>query len=165
MRIRQLVPLFIFGGLLFWFWLGTKAGNTQEYIESPYVYVVEAERCLHGPETEESLIRKQTGFRVKGTAGILTALHGIADCESMMAISEAENGEAFGRLELVAADVDRDVALLLPDNLDATEERAFALEGLDLFTDTTEISYDGLYVIGHPYGARAQYMTEQIQLR
>ncbi|MBX3016217.1 MAG: trypsin-like peptidase domain-containing protein, partial [Caldilineaceae bacterium] len=142
--------------------------KAQEFTESPYVFMIEAERCLHEPEsvtTDDRPIRRQTGFRVKGVAGIITALHGIVDCELISAVSESKEGEAFGDLEIIAVDIDRDVATLLPRGISTGTVTAMIQVGFEVAADNHTTDYTVLHLIGHPYGARAQYTTEQIKLR
>ena len=70
------------------------------------IYQITASERLHEPSEST-----QTGFIVKGTRGIYTALHGVVDAKRIEGASQAAN-EAFSALQISAADPDNDVALL-----------------------------------------------------
>src|SRR5258707_12488452 len=52
----------------------------------------------------------QTGFRVTKPPGLITALHGEADCSTISAYNEY--GDSLNDLKVTQVDIDRDVALL-----------------------------------------------------
>ncbi len=90
----------------------------QQQPISPDIFRLEISECTHLPE----VIRYQTGFRVVGTVGIVTALHGVADdCQTINAVGDSGNGPVFNNLDLIEADVDRDVALLSSDEVKAAK--------------------------------------------
>jgi len=118
---------------------------------SPHVAKVIAEGC-----SQEPIQRTQSGFRVRGKAGIVTALHGVAGCRQISAIPGGGQ-PAITELSIEEVDVGRDVALL--------QRMAAPLEptaGLDW---EPELRYDGLSVIGYPYGIPSQLRSRQLQLR
>ena len=81
--------------------------GAQSQNESPYIYKIIAAECKHTPNG-----RILTGFRVKGVHGIVTALHGVADCKVIRAESSAPNTRSLENLHRAAADIDHDVVLL-----------------------------------------------------
>jgi len=87
--------------------------QTPTFQPNPYVYRITIDGCPHAPEN-----RRQTGFRVRGQAGIVTALHGLADCPAASINAEYSDGVLSG-LALVAVDLDRDMALLTAPELEA----------------------------------------------
>ena len=62
----------------------------------------------------------QTGFRLQGTNGIITALHGVVGGDNFKALNKF--GKIYINLELVEVDVDRDLALLRNDELLKSDE-------------------------------------------
>src|ERR1044071_9832439 len=50
--------------------------------QNKYVYSVKIAVCKFMPTS----LRSQTGFRVRGIKGIVTALHGVADCNDIRVI-------------------------------------------------------------------------------
>ncbi len=168
MRKWWLIISWLLIGGSFSIFQASPAAHAQQYSESPYVFIVEAEHCLHEADataTDDPQIRRQTGFRVQGVAGVVTALHGIVDCEAISAFSESEAGEAFGDLAIIAVDIDRDIARLLPKGIAADQVDTLAQVGFVTAPDEQLPADVDLHLIGHPYGARAQYTTEQITLR
>ncbi len=136
------VMLLIFTSLVF--------AQTPTFQPNPYVYRVTVDGCTHPPTN-----RRQTGFRVQGEHGIVTALHGLADCPEATINAEYTNG-VFRQLTLVAVDIDRDIALLSSSELDVDMTEGLAAP----HTDT--IARDGLYALGYPYGKTYQEPTTQI---
>lgn len=80
--------------------------------QTEHVYLV----YIPGTRNHEPLL--QTGFRLAGTKGIVTALHGVADGRRFSALT---GQRTLRDLSLVAVDVDRDLALLLSKELDLAE--------------------------------------------
>jgi hypothetical protein len=70
----------------------------------PFIYRIIVSGCNHEPTK-----RVQTGFRVKGLAGIVTALHGVAGCNTIFARSD---DDWFGDLTIARVDIENDLALL-----------------------------------------------------
>jgi hypothetical protein len=86
----------------------------------------------------------QTGFRLSGIPGIITALHGVVHGTELSALNEYGG---FDRLRISKVDIERDVALLDSDAPD--------LSGFDGLTpaDTHGLNpHDTLNVWGFPYG-------------
>ena len=105
------------------------------------VYLIKMFGCTYKP-----VERSQTGFRVRGVKGLVTALHGLADCEKITASSR--RGLFLDQpLTIRKVDIDHDVALLSSPQLEAAGEGGLevadtvALEPLQIVT-----------VYGHPYG-------------
>jgi hypothetical protein len=109
--------------------------------QDEYVYLVKMFGCAHSP-TE----RSQTGFRVRGLKGLVTALHGVADCQKVTASSR--KGLFLDQpLTLVKIDVDHDVALLSSPQLDASGS-----DGLEVSGRVIWQSLESVTAFGHPYG-------------
>jgi S1-C subfamily serine protease len=102
-------------------------------------YLIRAENCSYRPDN-----RLQTGFTVRGTKGIVTALHGVAGCQTILAVSAEE---IVLHLKITKMDFDRDVALLSSAELDSLKASGFDLEGSVAWT-----SLGTVRVFGYPYG-------------
>lgn len=104
--------------------------------ESGYVLHIEASSCKAQPGS-----RAQTGFRLRGQRGIVTALHGVVDC-SFITARQGDGGQALRGLTIALADVRHDVALLRSPALkdDAGFEMAATLPG----------GSSRVWVLGHP---------------
>jgi len=126
--------------------------QTPTFQPNPHVYRITIDGCPHSPAN-----RRQTGFRVRGQAGIVTALHGLADCPAADINAEYSDGVLRG-LALVAVDLDRDMALLTSPELAAGTTIGLAAPPKDT------VALDGLYAIGHPYGKTYQEPTTQITI-
>lgn len=124
--------------------------QTPTFAPQPYIYRIKVAGCDHEPK-----IRHQTGFLVRGEGGIVTALHGVADCPDATIEAESAQGD-FAALTIQAVDIDRDVALL------SSPEVADKLaEGLEApYSD--RIARTGLHALGYPYGKTDQEPTTQI---
>lgn len=147
----------------------------QEFYESPYVILLQATKCVHSPTASsgttnaqtsgEQKTRFQTGFRVEGKSGIFTALHGIADCDSIYIPS----GE-YPALRLFEVDIDRDVARLcmtkeLRTNPQTQQPECLSNSLEDGFTPAvvTNAPLPQLKIVGHPAGSPGQYTIESIK--
>lgn len=102
--------------------------------------------------------RSLTGFLVKDISvgnepvdGIVTALHGVADCESIE-VTDAK----WIELQLFAVDIDRDVALLVPN---ASSNPLQQQAGLTITQVMPENIVKDIYVVGHPYNRVDQVLT------
>lgn len=126
--------------------------QTPTFQSQPYIYRIKVEGCKHAP-----FVRRQTGFLVRGRGGIVTALHGVADCPEANIRAESVHGD-FTVLTMSAVDVDRDVAFLTSSELATKLD-----EGLEA-PDTESVSREGLYAIGYPYGKTNQEPTTQISV-
>ncbi len=137
-NIYKISPLIL--GLVFWI------TPVFAQTESPYIFKIKTNHCKQKPQI-------LTGFRVKGLAGIITALHGVVSCQTIVA--RGINIIGFRNLKITKADVSRDVALLYSSELSSS------LVGLE---PSKNSSYDGLHVMGHPLGIQAQ-LTSKLQIR
>src|ERR1044072_3003447 len=109
--------------------------------QEEHVYLVKMFDCVHQPTQ-----RSQTGFRVRGLKGIVTALHGVADCRLITASSK--RGPILDQpLTIRKIDVDHDVALLSSSQLDTMRD-----EGFDVAENIVWESLKSVKVYGHPYG-------------
>ncbi len=84
----------------------------------------------------------QTAFRLKGTKGLITTLHGVADGEIFSAINESNF--VLNRLRIVSVDISNDIALVGSDELNN-----LPADGLEIGTMKSAEQY---YVKGHPIG-------------
>lgn len=105
------------------------------------VYLVKMFQCIYEPHE-----RSQTGFRVRKLKGLVTALHGVADCQRMTVSSKS--GPIFKQpLTIRSIDKDHDVALLSSAEFDTAPDDGFELaEPLNL------MAHQSVKVVGHPYG-------------
>lgn len=105
--------------------------------DSRYVFHIEASGCQSLP-----LNRSQTGFRLQGISGIVTALHGVAGCNFITARQDSEHGQTFTNLILGFADRTHDAALLT----------STSIRGVDGFQEAPHIPEGPMevWVIGHP---------------
>jgi trypsin-like peptidase len=109
--------------------------------QDEHVYLIKMFDCTHKPAE-----RSQTGFRVRGIKGLVTALHGIADCQKIMASSK--NGLFLDQpLTINKMDVDHDVALLSSPQIDSAPDG-----GLNIADNVDWKSLGMVKVYGHPYG-------------
>ncbi len=102
--------------------------QTPSFTPSPHVYRMVIGGCAQPP-----LARTQTGFRVKDPAlvGIVTALHGVAGCQTITAMPDGESTPLLD-LTITQVDIARDVALLGSKQIDA-----LPLDGLTPALETT----------------------------
>lgn len=122
--------------------------------ETPYIFRIEVSECKNEPA-----IRRQTGFLIRdeNVTGIVTALHGVADCPQIRAIgTESE----FADLQIVEVDIGRDLALLWSERAEAA-----ASGGLRIETDLEATEGDSIYTIGYPVNLVEQLPTRQMTLR
>jgi hypothetical protein len=113
------------------------AANAQE----ANVYLIKMFDCAHQPTQ-----RSQTGFRVRGVKGLITALHGVADCQRITASSR--KGLLLDQpLIIKKIDVDRDVALLSSSQIEGAPDG-----GLIAADNVAWESLGTVKVYGHPYG-------------
>lgn len=138
---------------------GANVAQAQGELESPDIFRLEISECKHDPAG----VRYQTGFRVAGTAGVVTALHGVADdCKQINAVGGGDDGPVFEGLSVSKVDVDADIALLSSQEL-AAAERKPQLKAMS--PGTTLKSSDSLRVIGYPYGMYAQLASTSLRVR
>lgn len=126
---------------------------TVSQANNPNVYLVKAFNCQFEPKA-----RTLTGFRARGLKGIVTALHGVADSGKIMV--QNNTGHVFSQqLRIVKVDVDRDLALLSSDEIEAEPA-----EGFEIAQNVNWNQLRGLTLIGHPYGINGK-SEEPLQLR
>ena len=141
MHPRQLIALtFVLLGISF--------AQDESSRGDPNIYLVVTKECGNGQSAA------LTGFTLKGVDGLITALHGVADCLNSGSI-EASNPHSSNalsdNLELVKADFEHDVALLKP----RFKENDFESAGLPISSlETSDRS--NLTVVGYPKGVRGQ---------
>ena len=131
--------------LLLALWAGMAFAQNGSAIPAPYVYRLKIGNCTFDPAD-----RRQTGFQVQGTVGIVTALHGVADCQTVSAITD--DGVVFTDLVIAAVDIDHDVALLTSSDLAGLPTDGFAVSQLA----PTEILTASLRIVGYPLGLDKQ---------
>lgn len=132
--------------LLILFSMKAAVALSAENIAVPYVYRIKSDNCTHAP-----VARRQTGFRVVGTIGMITALHGVADCTTISAIAD-DGGEIFTELVITAVDIERDIALLSTPELAKLPAQGLAPTELS----TTTMLTATLHVVGYPLGLEKQ---------
>ncbi|GAA6167885.1 SUMF1/EgtB/PvdO family nonheme iron enzyme [Sessilibacter corallicola] len=77
------------------------------------VYTVAASSCISGPS-----FREQTGFESVDSQGVITALHGVAGCEKIIAFQGKGDIEEVV-FSIAKIDSENDVALLLSENFNS----------------------------------------------
>lgn len=111
----------------------------EGHAQDENIYLVKMFDCAHQPTQ-----RAQTGFRVRGLKGIVTALHGVAGCDRITVRSRS--GLVLDQpLEVNKVDIDRDLALLSSPQLERVEG------GLEPATTVVWESVGTVKVRGHPY--------------
>ena len=97
------------------------------------------------PATSHHKTILQTGFRLAGRKGIITALHGVADGTTFSAYNES--GDVLNNLKIANVDIDNDLALLR-----SAEIESRPAEGLQAVDSLTIESGNPLRAFGHPEG-------------
>jgi hypothetical protein len=116
--------------------------------QSPYVFTVDASGCAGGVKA-----RSQSGFRVLGTKGIVTALHGVVGCKSVTV--RTERGQIlYETLEIGKVDVDNDATLLISDELYKLPADGFQLDNSASYSAGSKVT-----VLGHPFSIKALSTT------
>jgi hypothetical protein len=117
---------------------------------SPHIYQIVVAGCEGLPKQ-----RTQTGFRVYGIPGIITALHGVVGCKTVSAVP-SDNSPAYADLQIDQVDLARDVVLLSSDRLHNVRGIGFQVGVAKKLM--------GLSTIGHPLGLTMQ-LRSRIELR
>ncbi|HEV7905653.1 MAG TPA: serine protease [Pyrinomonadaceae bacterium] len=113
---------------------------THARAQEEHIYLIKMFDCAHQPTQ-----RSQTGFQVRGTKGLITALHGVIDCQRVMASSR--KGLVLDQpLNVVKTDIDHDVALLSSPQLEIVDV------GLESAPPIAWELLATVKVYGHPYG-------------
>ena len=127
-------------------------GNS--FTPSPHIYKIAAANCETGPAE-----RVQSGFRVQNQVGIITALHGVLGCKTIIA-EPGGDGQAFHHLIIGKVDIRHDVAVLWSKELAGAP-----LIGLTAITETLTIDIEETYqVIGYPFGLFRQKPTIDVKI-
>lgn len=117
--------------------LVTAEGRAQD----EHIYLIKMFDCAHKPAE-----RSQTAFRVRGEKGLVTALHGVADCQRITATNK--KGLFLDRpLTIRKIDADSDVALLSSPELDGARDGGFEVANGVAWESWKEVT-----IHGHPYG-------------
>jgi hypothetical protein len=131
--------------LLLALWASMALAQSNRATPAPYIYRLKIGNCTFAPAD-----RRQTGFRVQGMVGIVTALHGVADCKTVSAV--ADDGVIFTDLIIAAVDIDHDMALLTSPDLADLPTDGLAVSTLA----PTEILTASLRIVGYPLGLDKQ---------
>ncbi len=145
MRQKRLSLLF---AVLFSFLFSIEAFSQGQAITgSEHVYVVLASgnKYLKGPNL-------QTGFRMQGTKGIITALHGVVGAKSISAYNSKH--DYLVDLTIQSVDIENDLALL-----SSRELQKRGNEGLIPIDNSPLRPGDKLKVLGHPSGIQLYEKT------
>lgn len=107
-----------------------------------------------------------TGFRVKGMAGIYTALHGVLGCEKIDAIFHDPKARRVS-MSLVQVDIDRDVAFLVAADSSAKLPQQGLSLGIWPASDQLESVLAGqpATVVGHALGIDLKPSHSRLTLR
>ena len=100
--------------LLVFVWVSLVTARSEYVTPIPYIYRIDIKGC-----EGELPNRRQTGFRVKELRGIVTALHGVVDCQKTISAVADGGQEIFTDLKLQQVDIDRDIVLLTSPTLEA----------------------------------------------
>lgn len=126
-------------------WLMTLAilflGAAPACSQEANVYLVKMFGCTNKP-----FERSQTGFRVLGIQGLVTALHGVADCKQITATSR-KGLFLTQHLTIKKTDADHDIVLLSSPELDGSADG-----GLSVAANVDWESLSSVKAYGHPYG-------------
>lgn len=116
-----------------------------------HVFRIHAAGCNFEPKE-----RVQTGFRLRDEPGIITALHGVADCSSIAAESgDLDRNLRLNDLIVGKVDVPADTAVLWSNKLAALPREGLAMAPAP---DSEESLLD-MEAVGHPFGAPAVLRT------
>jgi hypothetical protein len=113
------------------------------------VFQIVSDKCSSGPSR-----RLQTGFILGGHDGIITALHGVVDCSSIIA-RNVKQEKVFENLEVAEVDVQNDVALLRSPLLTNSK-----IPGLGA-GDVPKVSAR-LWIVGHPQTLLVQHWVDLV---
>lgn len=116
-----------------------------------HIYRIRVGQCRYAPYE-----RQLVGFRVRDSKliGIVTALHGVADCTSITAEATPQGPGSFTNLEIVKVDIERDMALLWTGQMDS-----LTIDGLVPETEFSSTRFQGVMVWGYPAGVNGLQRT------
>lgn len=151
--MRRWLVVVILVGLFFSLTL-TLLAQSGSFTPSPHIYKIVVAGCEVGPAE-----RVQSGFRVKDQVGIVTALHGVLGCKTIIA-EPGGNGRSFHNLLIGKVDIRHDIAVLWSKELAAPP-----LAGLTTITETLTIDPKNTYqIIGYPFGLFRQKPTVDVKI-
>jgi hypothetical protein len=107
--------------------------------QQKFVYLIRVPQTSHHPAAI------QTGFRLHGTKGIVTALHGVIEGASFSALDE--DGHVLNNLAVASVDIDHDLALLKSADLNTLPD-----EGITGVQISGMLAGTRVHVWGHPIG-------------
>ena len=120
---------------------------------SPYIFRIISKDCDLCPRGKDKLL--QTGFRVQGVPGVITALHGVVGRQSISAVNDSMS-EPLSNLEIVKVDIKNDVALLSSDKFNSGKT------GLKPSGQSPD--YKKIYSIGYPLTLGYQKTTSHLSI-
>lgn len=129
------------------------SAQSPRFSPSPYVYKIRIGQCKYPPA-----LRIQTGFRVKGLEGIVTALHGVVGCDSVVA-QPIGGAKPYRDLIIGKVDIDRDVALLWSEEIESELD-----VGLDSASPVSGDDYLGAYLLGYPKDIISQRILKNVEI-
>jgi formylglycine-generating enzyme required for sulfatase activity len=141
--------------LMFVVLAGSASARSTSSNAVPYVYRLKIFDCASRPTA-----RQQTGFRVHREAGIVTALHGVADCKTVNALSD-DGEEIFNDLTIRQVDIERDIALLSSPQLDGEPSDGLTPSPLT----AAEIMTAALQIVGYPLLLEKQDVDSIVGIR
>jgi len=118
------------------------------------VFMVKASGCMHTPTK-----RSQTGFRLKGTRGIITALHGVIDSKTIT-ITGFDEKIANSEVQIYEVCIERDLVRLSSKLL----EKITPSNGFEVAPITELHSGDKLQVIGYPYDTQGENLASPLSV-
>ena len=118
------------------------------YAYNPYIFKITAKKNNGRPQ-------EQTGFRIQGKKGLITALHGVVGQESISARNNS--GGYFSDLIIEQVDIEHDLALLTSKKL--KNNRGLKVSRLQ------PSKQDKVSTIGYPLGISEQLTSTQLNLR
>ena len=116
--------------------------------QQQYIYLVKAARCTSAPAE-----RALTGFRVHGVRGIITALHGVADSQTITVMGlKGQPGNSL--VTIYEVDVAHDLA-----RLSSPEFERMRAEGLEIAAGMDWKARTSVRVIGYPLNIDLEALT------
>lgn len=100
-----------------------------------------------------------TGFRVRGTKGIITALHGVVGARTIKAYT-ATGDKLFEPLRLQKVDIASDIALLWSPELDI-----MPADGFEVATNVNWATLKTVKVVGYPIKMDLKDITTSMEVR
>lgn len=149
MRNSCLVFLLIIG-------LGVTQNNQVFASVLDHIFTIKASGCK---SDQSSTIRIQTGFKIKESEGIMTALHGVCGCKFISAIDG--EGNQIHNLKIQSLDVDRDVALIGRERMGLSNESGLVVSSSPL----TQIGGKTGIVYGHPQNIDRITLDHSVRIR